>query len=255
MLRHALACMAAAVLIADLGGCNRNKRSKPNAATYPTAETDLYGAPAPAPDVAFLQDAEMSSLAEVELSDIALHQAEAEPVRRFARTMVDDHTAMNGEIAELARSMNVVVPTQPDTRHRSAAQRLQELPREQFDREYLRLMVDDHEAMVAKFQMKAASAQDPRVRDLAARTLPTLQHHLEMAQALSQYVESPGARSGETDPATLPAPLSHLPDPTDQPTQKIPEPTPTTPAHPEQPIPPAPETPPPPPDTPPTTPR
>jgi putative membrane protein len=44
-------------------------------------------------------------------------------------------------------------------------------------------MVKDHKKDVKEFQKEAKSAKDPDVKSFAAKTTPTLQEHLQMAEA------------------------------------------------------------------------
>ena len=44
--------------------------------------------------------------------------------------------------------------------------------------------VADHKATVALFQQEASSGQDPQLKAFAQKYLPTLQHHLQMAQSI-----------------------------------------------------------------------
>lgn len=214
MYRHVIVISAAA-LLAVAGGCQKNRTTQSTSRTYPSPEPGRM--PAPAPDIAFMQNAAMGNRAEIELSDIAVHQSESEPVRRFARMMIDDHTAMGNEAQQLARAQNISLPTQPDTLHRTAAERLTTMRGPDFDREYLRLMVDDHLSTVSKFQHASTSAQDPKVRDFASRWLPSLRQHLDMARRLSADTGlAPGNSStpGANDmPTMTPIPAT----PSDQP--------------------------------------
>jgi putative membrane protein len=43
----------------------------------------------------------------------------------------------------------------------------------------------DHQEDVAKFRRQAESADDPDLKDFAAKTLPTLESHLQMVQDIS----------------------------------------------------------------------
>lgn len=64
-------------------------------------------------------------------------------------------------------------------------QKLQKLSGAEFDREYMKHMVADHEKTVSDFKKQAGSGKDPELKGFAAKTLPTLQEHLDMAQKLS----------------------------------------------------------------------
>jgi putative membrane protein len=50
-------------------------------------------------------------------------------------------------------------------------------------------MLDDHQKDVADFEKAAKSAKDADVKDFAARTLPTLQSHLQLAQSTYDAVK------------------------------------------------------------------
>jgi putative membrane protein len=54
----------------------------------------------------------------------------------------------------------------------------------EFDREYVEMMVDDHEKDVAKFKEQSEDSSDPDAKAFAAKTLPTLQKHLDLIKAL-----------------------------------------------------------------------
>ena len=54
----------------------------------------------------------------------------------------------------------------------------------EFDREYARMMVEDHQKDIAAFEREASSGSDPDVKAFAMETLPTLRAHLQAAQTL-----------------------------------------------------------------------
>ena len=53
-----------------------------------------------------------------------------------------------------------------------------------FDKEFARVMVEDHQKDIAEFK-KEADGGHGAVQQLAAQTLPTLEKHLQMAKSLS----------------------------------------------------------------------
>jgi putative membrane protein len=55
-----------------------------------------------------------------------------------------------------------------------------------FDREFARLAVADHEKDIAEFEKQAKSGSDSEVRAWANKTLPTLRAHLKQAQSLAK---------------------------------------------------------------------
>jgi uncharacterized protein (DUF305 family) len=54
----------------------------------------------------------------------------------------------------------------------------------EFDRAYIKMMVSDHKKDVSVFEKQSTRAADPDLKAFAGKTLPTLQQHLQMVQAL-----------------------------------------------------------------------
>lgn len=131
--------------------------------------------------VNFMQKAGAAGLAEVQISRLALGRSNDQEIRRFAQRMVDDHSRANDELQRLARREGVSLPSRPDSAHRQAYDRLQRLRGNNFDRAYMDVMAPDHEQAVTLFRTEARNGRDRDVRDWAARVLPTLQGHRQMA--------------------------------------------------------------------------
>lgn len=54
----------------------------------------------------------------------------------------------------------------------------------EFDRAYMNMMVSDHNKDVAAFEKESTKGGDPDLKAFAAKTLPTLKEHQQMAKAL-----------------------------------------------------------------------
>ncbi len=92
---------------------------------------------------------------------------------------------------------DVTVPQQLDEKHRRTHRRLSKMRGAEFDRAYMRDMVEDHEKDVKKFRQEAEHANDADLKGFAQQTLPVLEQHLE-AGARHQQVADRGrlVRSG-----------------------------------------------------------
>jgi putative membrane protein len=55
-----------------------------------------------------------------------------------------------------------------------------------FKRKYDSMQVDAHKSAVSLFQRYAKGGDNAKLKDWAQKTLPTLQHHLEMADMLNK---------------------------------------------------------------------
>jgi putative membrane protein len=136
-----------------------------------------------AADKTFVTEAASGGLAEVQLGQLAAQKASSPQVKQFAQRMVTDHTQANQELMRLGKSENLNLPTQLDTKHKSEMDRLSTMSGNAFDAAYMQHMVQDHEKAVADFQKQAQSGSDPALKAFAQKQLPTLQQHLQMAQA------------------------------------------------------------------------
>jgi putative membrane protein len=134
-------------------------------------------------DRKFLQEAAAGGLAEVEMGQLASQKAQSPEVKQFGERMVQDHGKANDQLKQLASSKGVDVPAQADKSSQRKMEKLQKLSGAQFDKAYMDDMVKDHKKDVKEFQKEAKSAKDADVKSFAAQTAPTLQEHLQMAEA------------------------------------------------------------------------
>ena len=147
-------------------------------------------------DRAFMNEAASGGQMEVELGKYATQHAASDRVKQFGQRMVDDHSKANDELKQVAAQKDVELPAKMNAEHRATADRLMKMKGAEFDRAYMKTMVEDHEHDVAKFRTESKSAQDPDVKSFAAKTLPTLEHHLEMAKEVSARTGSATSGAG-----------------------------------------------------------
>lgn len=67
---------------------------------------------------------------------------------------------------------------------------LAKLSGDRFDREYLSSIVASHKKSVKLFEKESKSGVDAELKTWATNTLPTLKHHLEMAQSVEKEVKN-----------------------------------------------------------------
>lgn len=139
---------------------------------------------------AWVTKAAEGGMMEVELGKLAQQQASSEEVKKFGQRMVDDHTKANDELSKIASSKGITLPTSLSAKHQATKDRLSKLSGAAFDRAYMEDMVRDHRADVADFRKESTSGQDAEVKAFAAKTLPTLEEHLRMAEQTEAAVKS-----------------------------------------------------------------
>jgi putative membrane protein len=143
-----------------------------------------------ATDDDFVRFAVAGNMAEVELSQVAADHAASGPVRDFAHRMIADHDRAGKEIKAIADKRQFPVPTALDGQHSELKQKLLSLKGADFDRAFMDAMVDDHKKTVVAFRDEAEHGQDGEIKAYAARTLPTIEAHLKMAEQIDHALST-----------------------------------------------------------------
>lgn len=128
-------------------------------------------------DRSFFDKAAKGGMKEVAVSQAVLSKLGTPSAQQFAQTMITDHSKANYELQQLAARKGVTLP-EDDTAKLSKkwGEKTKDVEEDYFDE-----MVDDHQDAVKLFE-KAAKSDDPDIAAFAQKTLPTLQHHLDMAK-------------------------------------------------------------------------
>jgi putative membrane protein len=153
-------------------------------------------------DVNFVKEAASVGLLEVELGKIAKDQASSSKVKEFADAMVKDHSKNNDELKMVAENKGLTLPSSPQGKHKAELDTIKAKKGADFDKAFAEANVKGHQDAIMKFE-KAAKSADAEIRAFAEKTLPTLKHHLEMAQAMHNSVSGKTSKSPkEPHPAT-----------------------------------------------------
>jgi len=139
-------------------------------------------------DQTFVTKAAQGGLAEVKLGNLAKDKASDAAVKSFGQQMVDDHSKANDELTQLASSKGITLPSDVSAKDKAEYDRLSKLSGAEFDKAYMRLMVSDHRTDVNEFRGESQHGGDADVKAFAAKTLPTLEHHLQMAESTNANV-------------------------------------------------------------------
>jgi len=186
----ALACALLVTLVASAQQVNfaqtaQTTNSKSTSAGVTSTAQTGRSATVSTKDKNFIMEAAVGGMEEVELGRLATQKGSSDAVKQFGQKMVDDHSAANAELTELAKSKSLNVPAELDAKHKADVAKFSKLSGAAFDKAYSKAMLDDHNKDVAAFEQQSVSGTDPDLKAFAAKTLPTLKTHLEMAKALN----------------------------------------------------------------------
>jgi putative membrane protein len=135
----------------------------------------------------FVTEAANSDMLEIAAAKIAQEKGNAGE-KKFAAQMVTDHTKTTNDIKGMVESGDVKaeIPATLDSSHQSKLDKLRDAKADNFASDYDSMQVSAHKDAVSLFERYSKSGDNAKLKDWAGKTLPTLQHHLEMAQDLNK---------------------------------------------------------------------
>jgi putative membrane protein len=163
-------------------------------------------------NAAFLKKAMEANAAEVQLGQLAQSKSQNQQVKDFGAMMVKDHTKALDRLQDAAKNSGVV-GAQPDgtpspdrmtlsKQDQDLKNRLEKLSGPEFDRAYMKAMVDDHRKEIQEFERQAGQQTSGRQKPqagtggssqaqaVAQELLPTLKMHLEQAESIQKQLGS-----------------------------------------------------------------
>jgi putative membrane protein len=190
-MRRAAWLLVVAVVV---GACGRGN----DAADQPIADSASAAPPAPPapPAAAPPTDAEIAHIAvtantiDIEAGEQAKQKSQNAEVKKFAQTMITDHTGVNKQATELVTKLNVspadnATSQALKTRADSAKTALASLSGAAFDKAYIDNEVAYHQAVLdAVDTVLIPNAQNPELKALLEKVRPAFVAHLEMAKQL-----------------------------------------------------------------------
>lgn len=137
-----------------------------------------------APDPSeFVKKATQDGMTEVKAAKVALTKSQDPTIRSFAQRMVADHTKAGTELATIAMTKGLEVPSDLDAEHQKMVDALSVKTGSEFDLTYSQHMNMDHSKAIELFE-SAANSSDADLAGFAKKTLPTLKEHKKLAEKL-----------------------------------------------------------------------
>lgn len=147
------------------------RRADTNATT--TASTRENGGQLNSTDKGFVKDAAKGGMMEVAMGRVAEQNSSNADVKSFGGRMVRDHSKANNELKALAKQKNVELPPAPSPEKWKS------------DKDYMGMMVKDHEKDLDLFQNEAKNGGDADLKRFADKTAATVRKHLDMAKEIN----------------------------------------------------------------------
>lgn len=102
---------------------------------------------------------------------LTLRKSSTKELRKFALTMINEHSALGHELEQLAPKKKLELKLQLADEYRAAIDKLSKVPASEFDRRFMEQSLKDHEKGLKVFQHSAAEEID-RSRNIARNCTP-----------------------------------------------------------------------------------
>ena|SRR5690242_11795159 len=160
-----------------------------SAATFLTVPALAQNAPQPK-----LNDAQVASAAvtanqvDVTYGKTALKKSKNADIRKFAQTMINDHTSIINQAVALAKKLGVTPQDNPLTDQllageKTTEKKLKSLHGRSFDKAYIDNEVAYHEAVISAVKnVLIPQTKNDQLKALLVKASPLLEEHLQMAK-------------------------------------------------------------------------
>jgi putative membrane protein len=125
-----------------------------------------------AKDKRFVNNAAKGGMMEVEWGKLAAQNGKHADVKKFGNRMVADHSKANEELKGIAGTKGIQLPAMPSA------------GKWKNDKDYVDMMVKDHEKDLAEFQAEAKDGSDADLKKFANKTSKVIEKHLSMIKEI-----------------------------------------------------------------------
>jgi putative membrane protein len=144
-------------------------------------------------DKKFVMDSGEGSLAEIQMAKLALKNSQNPDVRKFAEKMIHDHSMLIDTMKPFAQKMGVPPPT-PEHLERAEKDEYERLAKkhgEEFDKDYIATMVDDHHKDLADFKKEFDTTSNQQLKMTVGKGEEVIKQHTEMIDGIAHKYSLP----------------------------------------------------------------
>ncbi len=140
-------------------------------------------------DDKFMTEAAQGGMMEVKMGELAASKAANADVKAFGKQMVEDHGKANADLKALAGKKGVELPADMTGGQKADYDRLSKLSGAEFDKEYVDMMVKDHDEDTEAFQDQAEDAENADLKAFAAKYAPVIKSHYDKIKAIQDKMK------------------------------------------------------------------
>jgi putative membrane protein len=132
----------------------------------------------------FVKNATLADIKEIETGRLAQLRGKDKDVIAYGKRMTREHTEASNELTNIlkAKNMSYPKPSLPNDEH---SNKLRNSTGGEFDKQYISMMVMDHQKTIDLFETASKNIQEPELKAFATKLLPSLKTHLNLAKELA----------------------------------------------------------------------
>lgn len=168
---------------------NGGKGSKKYADSLNNAKNDSAILAVSKQESEFMVTAASDGLNQVKFGNVAEKKAHYSRVKVLAKIIVNDHSAADSELAQIALKKNVTLPDSLSVHGKNELQRMSSMKGEGLDKSYIRKIYQDQQSMIFNFKKELSVVTDPVLKQWITKSIPLLKAHLDSARSLSKMLD------------------------------------------------------------------
>jgi putative membrane protein len=133
----------------------------------------------------YVQSAQAINQVELGLGQLAQQRGSSDAVKQMSHTMVERHSALSAQLAELARARGIAPPEKPSAEDEEVHGRLAKLSGRSFDEAFVRAVTDVHTRELALHRGEVEHSGDAGLRGYAQSRVSALE--ASMAQVKAEW--------------------------------------------------------------------
>jgi putative membrane protein len=138
-------------------------------------------------DQEFIREVLEDGTTKVMLGQLAQKKSQSDDVKQFGQTMAQDNSQFNEQVlAQVAKLIGLEGPRGLSKKDKQLAASFEALSGPQFDEEYSKLMVKEHQRDLKEFTSEAHNTEDRIMKMAAGHGMNIVSQHLELIEEIAQ---------------------------------------------------------------------
>lgn len=169
-----------------ISACSQPEKKAPldQSVETPAASPDANTSKSDATE--FINKTAEGNIMEVLGGNLAAENAANPRIKAYGKMLAKDHTASDKKLQSIADQKNITLPDKLPADKQQHMDMMKDQKGDAFDRHYISMMIEDHKEDIEAFKAASKNIADPKLVEFAKNSLPVLQKHLDMAEAIQK---------------------------------------------------------------------